>query len=56
MMEIPVFFKTKLQKHIPAINWLRDYSLKLLGNDTASGITLAAYAIPVSLAYATLAG
>jgi len=55
-MEIPVFFKTKLQKHIPAINWLRDYSLKLLGNDTASGITLAAYAIPVSLAYATLAG
>lgn len=46
----------KLIKHIPAIRWLSDYSLKLLGDDTIAGITLAAYAIPVSLAYATLAG
>ncbi|MCX6326437.1 MAG: sulfate permease [Bacteroidia bacterium] len=46
----------KLQKYIPAIKWLSDYSLRLFGSDTVSGLTLAAYAIPVSLAYATLAG
>lgn len=45
-----------LKKFIPSINWLSAYNLKLLSNDTISGITLAAYAIPVSLAYATLAG
>jgi len=32
------------------------YNLKTLGSDTIAGITLTAYAIPVSLAYATLAG
>jgi sulfate permease, SulP family len=45
-----------LEKYIPAIKWLSDYSLKLFGNDAIGGLTLAAYAIPVSLAYATLAG
>jgi len=45
-----------IQNHIPAIKWLSDYSIKFLGSDTVSGLTLAAYAIPVSLAYATLAG
>jgi high affinity sulfate transporter 1 len=49
-------FKKDLYKHIPAVQWLSDYSVKLLGSDTVSGLTLAAYAIPVSLAYATLAG
>ncbi len=48
--------KEKLLKYIPAIKWLSDYSLKFLSSDTISGLTLAAYAIPVSLAYATLAG
>lgn len=48
--------KEKLLKYIPAIKWLSEYSLKLLSSDTVSGLTLAAYAIPVSLAYATLAG
>lgn len=43
-------------RHIPAVKWLSEYSLKLFGNDSVSGLTLAAYAIPVSLAYATLAG
>lgn len=43
-------------KYIPATSWLNEYSLKLLGKDAISGITLAGYAIPVSLAYATLAG
>jgi SulP family sulfate permease len=45
-----------LKRLIPATQWLPDYTLKLFGNDTLAGITLAAYAIPVSLAYATLAG
>ncbi|OFX90092.1 MAG: hypothetical protein A2W99_17350 [Bacteroidetes bacterium GWF2_33_16] len=49
-------FKKKLFKYIPALEWLSEYSLKILSNDTIAGLTLAAYAIPVSLAYATLAG
>lgn len=48
--------KARLGKYIPAVNWLSDYSLSFLGNDVVAGLTLAAYAIPVSLAYATLAG
>jgi sulfate permease, SulP family len=36
--------------------WLSDYRVVWLSGDIAAGITLAAYAIPVSLAYATLAG
>src|SRR5512133_1893051 len=49
-------FREELTKNIPSIKWLSEYSLKLFGNDSIAGITLAAYAIPVSLAYATLAG
>jgi len=49
-------FKKKLFKYIPALEWLSEYSLKILSNDTIAGLTLVAYAIPVSLAYATLAG
>ena len=45
-----------LKNHIPPLKWLSGYSLKTLGSDTIAGITLTAYAIPVSLAYATLAG
>jgi high affinity sulfate transporter 1 len=36
--------------------WLRDYRASWLPHDIVAGVTLAAYAIPVSLAYATLAG
>ncbi|PVX75627.1 SulP family inorganic anion transporter [Paraburkholderia unamae] len=36
--------------------WLPGYRLPWLGADLVAGVTLAAYAIPVSLAYATLAG
>ena len=39
----------------PAI-WLADYRAAWLPSDAIAGITLAAYAIPVSLAYAGLAG
>jgi high affinity sulfate transporter 1 len=55
-MNLNKYFKEELHKHIPAIKWLSEYSLSLLGSDTVAGLTLAAYAIPVSLAYATLAG
>src|SRR4051812_17291998 len=36
--------------------WLAQYRAGFLPNDVIAGVTLAAYAIPVSLAYATLAG
>jgi sulfate permease, SulP family len=49
-------FKEELIKYVPAIKWLSEYSVKYFGNDAVAGLTLAAYAIPVSLAYATLAG
>ena len=48
--------KTKLHKQILTFRSKSGYNLKFFGNDTLAGITLAAYAIPVSLAYATLAG
>ena len=44
------------KKFFPASEWLTGYSLKIFGSDAVAGITLAAYAIPVSLAYAMLAG
>lgn len=50
------FNKATLNKYIPAISWLKEYSAGILGKDAVAGVTLAAYAIPVSLAYATLAG
>jgi high affinity sulfate transporter 1 len=40
----------------PPARWLRHYKASWLGHDIVAGVTLAAYAIPVSLAYATLAG
>src|SRR5512147_3096798 len=43
-------------KIFPPTRWLADYELRWLPGDLVAGITLAAYAIPVSLAYAGLAG
>jgi SulP family sulfate permease len=40
----------------PPAQWLRAYQAKWLAHDAIAGVTLAAYGIPVSLAYATLAG
>ena len=40
----------------PPAQWLPAYRARWLGADLVAGITLAAYAIPVSLAYAGLAG
>lgn len=41
---------------ISLASWLADYRAAFLRDDVVAGVTLAAYAIPVSLAYATLAG
>ena len=41
---------------LSATKWLSSYRSAWLSGDLAAGVTLAAYAIPVSLAYATLAG
>ena len=41
---------------IPPARWLREYRFAWLRGDLVAGVTLAAYAIPVSLAYAGLAG
>jgi MFS superfamily sulfate permease-like transporter len=41
---------------LPPARWLRAYRVAYLPSDFIAGITLAAYAIPVSLAYAGLAG
>jgi sulfate permease, SulP family len=40
----------------PPIAWVASYQSAWFGADLVAGITLAAYAIPVALAYATLAG
>src|SRR5690349_5766592 len=47
---VPTWFR-----HVPAARWLADYRVAWLASDVVAGLTLAAYAIPVSLAYAALA-
>jgi sulfate permease, SulP family len=42
--------------YLPAARWLSEYKAPWLKSDIIAGITLAAYAVPVSMAYATLAG
>src|SRR5262249_19955312 len=42
-------------RHFPPVLWLREYRTSWLGSDIVAGVTLAAYAIPVALAYAELA-
>src|SRR5216684_1071535 len=42
--------------HVLPIRWLAEYQVAWLPHDVVAGVTLAAYAIPVSLAYAGLAG
>src|SRR6266576_5568963 len=41
---------------VPPARWLAEYRAAWLRGDVVAGVTLAAYAIPVALAYATLAG
>jgi high affinity sulfate transporter 1 len=44
------------QRIFPPAQWLAEYRASWLSSDIIAGVTLAAYAIPVSLAYAALAG
>ena len=44
------------KKLFPHLLWIKSYDTKTLKGDFIAGITLAAYGIPVSMAYATLAG
>lgn len=50
------FQQTSWINRFPPASWLAGYRAAWLGGDAIAGITLAAYAIPVSLAYAGLAG
>ena len=43
-------------RHLPPVRWLSEYRANWVTSDIVAGVTLAAYAIPVSLAYAGLAG
>ena len=43
-------------RRFPPARWLAEYRAAWLRSDIVAGVTLAAYAIPVSLAYAGLAG
>jgi high affinity sulfate transporter 1 len=47
---------TRWQTFFPPVRWLPEYEARWFGPDLVAGITLAAYAIPVALAYAGLAG
>jgi len=48
--------KINFKNIVPPLQWLPSYDFKTFGSDAVAGIMLTAYAIPVSLAYATLAG
>jgi high affinity sulfate transporter 1 len=43
-------------RFFPPAQWLPEYSMRWLPSDFVAGVTLAAYALPVALAYAGLAG
>ena len=45
-----------MSSFFPPARWLASYRAEWLPRDAVAGVTLAAYAIPVSLAYASLAG
>ncbi|HEV3142497.1 MAG TPA: SulP family inorganic anion transporter [Gemmataceae bacterium] len=45
-----------LRALVPCVQWLSGYQTRWLKSDIIAGVTLAAYAIPVSMAYASLAG
>ena len=50
----PISFNWR--SYIPPARWLLEYRADWLPHDAVAGVTLAAYAIPVALAYAALAG
>ncbi len=55
-MTDPAEYRSTWLWWFPPARWLAGYHVDCLQNDVVAGVTLAAYAIPVSLAYAALAG
>src|SRR5262245_36344786 len=49
-------FAARRRVALPIAGWLRGYGSEAARADAVAGVTLAAYAVPVSLAYATIAG
>ena len=49
-------FAARLKTALPIIHWLPGYRGECLRPDVVAGITLAAYAVPVAVAYSSLAG
>jgi sulfate permease, SulP family len=49
-------WRVRLKSALPITEWLPQYQRSWLRPDFVAGVTLAAYAVPVSLAYAALAG
>jgi SulP family sulfate permease len=47
---------SRFRRFFPPLQWLAEYQAAWLRRDVVAGVTLAAYALPVSLAYAALAG
>ena len=45
-----------ISRYVPFVRWIRSYGAEYLQKDIIAGITLAAYLIPVGIAYASLAG
>lgn len=55
-MSAPSGLQGSWLRYFPPSSWLATYRRSWLPSDAVAGVTLAAYAIPVSLAYAALAG
>ncbi|HEY9199157.1 MAG TPA: SulP family inorganic anion transporter, partial [Gammaproteobacteria bacterium] len=47
---------SRLTSLFPALRWIKDYRAEWLRPDLIAGLTLAAFMLPESLAYASLAG
>ncbi len=54
--EVRPRFITRLKTALPIIQWLPSYRSEWLRPDIVAGLTLAAYGIPVAVAYSSLAG
>ena len=52
----PIKWSDYFRSTFPILRWLPAYEARWVQSDFIAGVTLAAYAIPVSLAYAALAG
>src|SRR6187431_1681234 len=55
-MKLRAIQRTGWTRIFPPLTWLAEYEPSWLRHDAIAGVTLAAYAVPVSLAYAGLAG